>query len=93
MSALQTVVDAFCRMMNDGAPCMAEPCDGCPVYAGDVYDGVSCQSTFAKLLRASRSEPWEARAEEFRGRAYCSLCGGPLGESDACCPTCGAAIA
>lgn len=93
MSATQTIVDAFERMLNDGAPCMAEPCDGCPINADGTYDGVSCKSTFAKLLLASRSEPWGARVEDFRGRRYCSLCGGPLEDGAGECPTCGAIVA
>ena len=93
MSATQTIADAFERMLNDGAPCMAEPCDGCPINADGTYDGVSCQSTFAKLLKASRREPWEGRAEHFRGKWYCSLCGAELPSPAAVeCAMCGAAL-
>lgn len=93
MSATQTIVDAFERMLNDGAPCMAEPCDGCPIMADGVYDGVSCMSTFARLLLDSKREPWEGHAEGFRGEWYCSLCGTPLRSPAAVeCDGCGAAL-
>ena len=93
MSATQTIADAFERMLNDGAPCMAEPCDGCPINADGTYDGVSCKSTFARLLKASRREPWEGRAECFRGKWYCSLCGAELPSPAAVeCDGCGAAL-
>lgn len=93
MSATQTIVDAFERMLNDGAPCMAEPCEGCPIMADGTYDGISCMSTFARLLRDSKREPWEGHAEGFRGEWYCSLCGTPLRSPAAVeCDGCGAAL-
>lgn len=92
MSAIQTICDAFDRLMNDGAPCPGEPCRECPMLEAMDDGWASCQETLAMLLKQAASEPWECERREHRGSDWCSLCGGPLDPDDSECPTCGAAI-
>ena len=88
MSAAQTIIDAlgaFCDCFS-----MHASCDDCPIFPA-ILAGETCEEAFARLLDASRSEPWECSAVEARGMLFCSLCGSRLDGGR--CPGCGAVVA
>lgn len=86
MSATEKVAGTFSAMCD--AYCDMHSCDDCPVYASTMADE-DCFESFARLLRESKAEPWEARA--LNGR-WCSICTHRVPEGAKACPTCGAAI-
>lgn len=92
MTATQVLCDAFGYLSSGEPDCPYDGCGDCPIHADGTFDGVSCQSTFAKLLIESRLDPWDAERREFNGRCYCSLCGCPVDDGDERCPMCGALL-
>lgn len=85
--ATQTIADLFDRMCSGMGECMAEPCGECPLQ-GFADDRENCFEAFARLLKESKNEPWEA---SNRG-GCCSICGMRMHDGSKTCPTCGAAI-
>lgn len=85
MSATENIARTFAAMCD--AFCDMHSCDDCPVYASTMPDE-DCFEAFARLLRDSKSEPFEARSV----RGYCSICTHRVPEGAEACPTCGAAI-
>lgn len=85
MSATEKVAGMFAAMCD--AFCDMHSCDDCPLYSA-TDAGEDCFEAFARLLRDSKAEPWEARSE----RGYCSVCTHRVPDGARECPTCGAAI-
>lgn len=88
MSATQTLIDALGAFCDEFS--MHASCDDCPVFPALLADE-TCEKAFARLVKASRSEPWKCSEVVVSGRPYCSLCGSPL-YGDVC-PGCGAVVA
>ena len=86
MSATETLAKAFSAMCE--AFCDTRSCDDCPLYAA-TGTGENCLEAFARLLRGSKAEPWEARVSDGK---WCSICTHRVPEGAESCPTCGAAI-
>lgn len=86
MSATEVVAKAFSEMCD--AFCDMRSCDDCPLYAA-TRPGEDCLESFARLLRESKAEPWEARVADG---GWCSICTHKVPEGSASCPTCRAAI-
>lgn len=102
MSATQTVCDLFERFCESFGVCVADEagrwgdvragCATCPLSA-IADDSDSCREAFAKLLKASRGEPWECSVTRWGGKGFCSLCGMRVPDGAGECPTCGAVVA
>lgn len=98
MSATQTIADLFDRFCDGFGICMAErfdsktdSCAECPLFAV-ADDAGSCKDAFAELLKQSKGEPWEARADRIGSKGFCSLCGCWVPDGRGECPSCKAAI-
>ena len=87
MSATEVLAKAFAAMCE--AFCDMRSCDDCPLYAA-TYPGENCLEAFARLLRESKAEPWEARVVDGK---WCSICAHKVPAGAETCPTCGAIIA
>lgn len=86
--ATQTIADLFNRFCDGMGECMAEPCDKCPLQ-GFAEDRENCFEAFARLLKESKEEPWEASVRN----GFCSICTMRVPEGAETCPTCAAVIA
>lgn len=87
MSATETIAAVYSAMCDEY--CYSLSCDDCPLYAA-TYPGENCLESFARLLRESKAEPWEARVVDGK---WCSICTHKVPDGAKACPTCGAAIA
>lgn len=94
MSATQALCETFSYLSSDtGCPYSDEACRACPLRAAMEPSDGSCQEAFARLLRASKSEPWEGEARGYGLRGeFCQLCEAKLPDGAGECPECGAEI-
>ena len=81
----QDVADMFAGMCEQVSEWSS--CDDCPMFA-KVDDFADCRSTFALMVKSSRSEVWEAEIEWAGWEPYCGMCGAPL--DGRVCDECGA---